>query len=223
VRSATQEHAGTERPAARPPGRPPRTSARAIELIALELFTQQGFEHTTIDQIAAAAGVSRRTFFRYFRSKAEALWGQFDTEVDTIRAMLANTSDRLSVMTAVRHAVVAANRYRSEDLPELRTRMALISVEPELAATAAVHYEAWERAVADYVARRCSTAPDSLYPLAVSRATLATCRAAYDVWMARADIDLTDYLDDGLRAMAAGFSDRVVLGGKSARHGMRVR
>jgi mycofactocin system transcriptional regulator len=195
----------------RPPGRPPQTSAREIELVALDLFTTVGFEHTTVDQIAAAAGVSRRTFFRYFRSKAEVLWGQFDTEVDTIRAELDSTSDRLSVMTAVRHAVVAANHYQPQDVPELRQRMGLISSVPELAATAAVHYDAWERAVADFVSRRSGAQPGSLYPLAVGRATLATCRAAYDVWMANADTDLTTYLDRALRAMTAGFSDRALL------------
>jgi mycofactocin system transcriptional regulator len=199
------------RRAGRAPGRPPQTSARAIELVALDLFTRSGFERTTVDQIAAAAGVSRRTFFRYFPSKAEVLWGQFDTEVDTIRMMLDNTSDRLTVMTAIRHAVVAANHYHPEDVPELRLRMGLISNVPELAATAAVHYDAWERAVAEFVGRRSGASPASLYPLAVSRATLAACRAAYDVWMTHADRDLTTYLDRALRAMAAGFSDRVIL------------
>jgi mycofactocin system transcriptional regulator len=213
MHSTTRQRVTPARQPGRSPGRPPQTSMRAIELVALDLFTTQGFEQTTVDQIATGAGVSRRTFFRYFPSKAEVLWGQFDSEVDTIRTMLDNTSDRLSVMTAVRHAVVAANRYRPEDVPELRMRMGLISGVSELAATAAVHYDAWERAVADFVARRCGTAPDSLYPLAVSRATLATCRAAYDVWMARADAALTTYLDDGLRAMAAGFADRVIVGG----------
>ena len=45
-------------------GRPPGTSARELEVIALRLFTEDGFEDTTVDRIAAAAGVSKRTFFR---------------------------------------------------------------------------------------------------------------------------------------------------------------
>ena len=66
-------------------GRPPGTSRRELELIALRLFTDQGFEATTIEQIAAEAGVSKRTFFRYFSSKAGVLWSEFDREVSTIR------------------------------------------------------------------------------------------------------------------------------------------
>src|SRR5215475_13956472 len=59
-------------------GRPPGTSRRKLELIALRLFTEQGFDETPIEQIAAEAGVSRRTFFRYFSSKSSVLWGEFD-------------------------------------------------------------------------------------------------------------------------------------------------
>jgi len=70
-------------------GRPPGTSRRELELIALRLFAEQGFDSTTIDQISAEAGVSKRTFFRYFSSKASVLWSEFDTEVGTIRAALA--------------------------------------------------------------------------------------------------------------------------------------
>ena len=70
-------------------GRPPGTSRRELELIALRLFTEQGFDNTTIEQIAAEAGVSKRTFFRYFGSKTSVLWSEFDHEVDVIRAALA--------------------------------------------------------------------------------------------------------------------------------------
>src|SRR5437763_16505683 len=107
-------------------GRPPGTSRRQLELIALRLFTERGFDETTIEQIAAAAGVSRRTFFRYFDSKASALWGEFDAEVEAIRAALAAVPPAVPMMDAIRRAVVAANHYRAADIPELRTRMNLI-------------------------------------------------------------------------------------------------
>jgi mycofactocin system transcriptional regulator len=191
-------------------GRPRGTSARTLELIALRLFTEQGFHETTVDQIAAEAGVSRRTFFRYYDAKSQVLWAEFDSEVATIRAALADTLDDLPVMDAVRDAVVAANHYRAEDVPELRMRMHLISTVPELAASATVHYDAWERAIAEFVGRRCGQPADSLYPLAAGRATLAVCRAAYERWSAHADTDLTVYLDAALRALAAGFVGDVI-------------
>ena len=191
-------------------GRPRGTSARELELIALRLFTEQGFDETTVDQIAAAARVSRRTFFRYYMSKSDVLWNEFDNEVETIRRLLAELPDELPVMEAVRRAVVAANQYRAEDVPELRMRMNLLNSVPKLFARAAIHYDAWERAVSDFVARRSGQPADSLYPLAVGRAVLASCRAGYDRWAARADADLPVYLDAAIRALAAGFRDDVL-------------
>ena len=201
-------------------GRPPGTSARALELIALRLFAERGFDDTTVDQIAAEAGVSRRTFFRYFDSKSEVLWSQFDLEVANLRRELAALPDDLTVMDAVRTAVLAVNHYGPDDVPELRIRMSLISAIPELAAAAALHYDAWERAIIEFVARRSKQPADSLFPLAVGRATLATCRAAYERWAARADADLRMYLDAALRALAAGFADGALT---TEPHGRRRR
>ena len=191
-------------------GRPPGTSRRKLELIALRLFTEQGFDETPIEQIAAEAGVSRRTFFRYFSSKSSVLWGEFDAEVEAIRVALAAVPATVPMMDAIRQAVVAANHYRAKDVPELRARMNLIISVPALQASAAVHYDAWERAISDFAATRIGQPPGSLYPLAVGRATLAACRAAYDRWSARADADLTFYLDAALAALAAGFDPDVI-------------
>ncbi|MFI5585810.1 mycofactocin system transcriptional regulator [Amycolatopsis sp. NPDC051758] len=188
-------------------GRPPGTSARELEVIALRLFTERGFHETTVDEIAAAAGVSRRTFFRYYDAKSDVLWNEFDHEVETITKLLAAASGDLPMMDAVREAVLEANHYGADNVPELRMRMNLVSSVPELAASAARHYDAWERAVSAYVAGRTGHPADSLYPLAVGRAVLATCRAAYERWSARADADLTVYLDAALRALAGGFAD----------------
>ena len=187
-------------------GRPPGTSRRTLELIALRLFTEQGFEETPIEQIAAEAGVSRRTFFRYFDSKASVLWGEFDSEISVIREALAKVPGSVPTMDAIRQAVVTANHYRAEDVPELRARMNLIGSVPALQSSAAVHYDAWERVVSEFVGTRTGQPPWSLYPLAVGRCTLAACRAAYDRWSARADGDLTVYLDATLTALAAGFT-----------------
>ena len=196
--------AGTRR------GRPPGTSRRELELIALRLFADQGFDSTTIEQIAAEAGVSKRTFFRYFGSKASVLWSEFDHEVDVIRAALAEVPAGVPMMDAIRRAVVAANHYGPQDVTELRMRMNLIGSVPALQSSAAVHYDAWERAITDFAATRIGQSADSLYPLTVGRATLAACRAAYDRWSAWADADLTFYLDAALAALATGFDPAAI-------------
>jgi TetR/AcrR family transcriptional regulator, regulator of mycofactocin system len=201
--------ARAEQPGARR-GRPPGTSARELELISLRLFSSHGFEETTVERIAAAAGVSRRTFFRYFDSKGDVLWHAFDGEVDALRAAFIAVPGDLPLMDAIRQVVVSVNSYRAEDVPELRTRMNLIGTVPALQASAGHHYDAWERAVCEFAAGRLGQAPDSLYPLAIGRATLAVCRAAYDRWAERADADLTRYLDLALRALAGGFDPAVL-------------
>lgn len=186
-------------------GRPPGTSARELELIALRLFSTDGFEETTVERIAAAAGVSRRTFFRYFESKTDVLWHAFDGEVRALRAAFAAIPADVPLMAAIRAAVIGVNSYRAADVPELRTRMNLIGSVPALQASAAHHYDAWERAVSEFAAQRLGDSADGLYPLAIGRATLAVCRSAYERWAERADADLTVYLDLALRALAAGF------------------
>jgi mycofactocin system transcriptional regulator len=191
-------------------GRPPSTSRRELRLIALRLFAERGFDNTTIEQIAAEAGVSERTFFRYFTTKASVLWTEFETEVETIRDSLAAVPDEVPLMDAIRGAVVAANHYHADDVPEMRMRMHLIATVPALSFSAAEHYEAWERAISDFAGRRLGQPADSLYPLTIGRAALAACRAAYDRWSARADDDLTIYLDAALSALAAGFAPAAI-------------
>jgi TetR/AcrR family transcriptional regulator, regulator of mycofactocin system len=193
-------------------GRPPGTSARELELAALRLFTEQGFDDTTVEQIAAAAGVSRRTFFRYYESKADVLWHEFDGEVRALRTAFTAIGPDVPLMDAIRQAVVGVNAYRAGDVPELRARMNLIGSVPALQASAAHHYDDWERAVSDYAAIRLGQPPGSLFPLAIGRATLAVCRSAYDQWTERADADLTHYLDRALRGLAAGFAPAALAG-----------
>src|SRR5579863_2973140 len=106
-------------------GRPRSTSRRELRLIALRLFAERGFDNTTIEQIAAEAGVSERTFFRYFTTKASVLWTEFETEVETIRASLAAVPDDVPLMDAIRGAVVAAFFFQHKAVYEMRMRMHL--------------------------------------------------------------------------------------------------
>lgn len=191
--------------AARRRGRPPASGPRELEVIALRLFVENGFDATTVDDIASEAGIGRRTFHRYFANKADVLWHGFDQEVLTLRDALAATDPELPLLDAIRSAVLSVNRYTADDVPELRSRMELIGSVMALQASAAAHYDAWEEAVADFVATRTGQDPNSLYPLAIGRTMLAACRTAYDIWIRRGDADLIEYLDAAIRALGSGF------------------
>src|SRR5262249_36538320 len=81
------------RPAPRP--RAGRTTAgrrrlrHALTVAAIEKFLDQGYEATTVDEIASAAGVGRRTFFRYFRSKEDAIFPNHDEVLADIERLFA--------------------------------------------------------------------------------------------------------------------------------------
>jgi mycofactocin system transcriptional regulator len=187
-------------------GRPRLTSRRAIELVALRLFDEQGFEATTVDQISEAAGVSRRTFFRYFETKADVLWAEFDTEVQSLHALLAAAPSEQSVGAAVKAAVLGVNHYGVDDADELRARMRVIGGVPALAGGADVHYEAWVDAIAEFAAKRLGQHRDGLIPRAIGFSALGACRAAFDYWVARHDADLIAYLDQALTMWMKGIA-----------------
>lgn len=187
-------------------GRPPRTTPRELELIALRLFAEKGFDETTVDDLAAAANVTSRTFFRKFQSKADVLWQGFDDEVESLRLALAEAPEDVGWVQAIHRAILNVNHYTADDLPELRSRMHLIATVPALQASAAVRYDAWERAISNFVAARTGLAADDMVPLIVGRTTLAACRAAYDVWANQPDGDLATQLEKALDAIETGFS-----------------
>src|SRR4051794_26147642 len=101
------------------------TRARAGRA-ALDLFSQRGFEHATSDEVADSAGISRRTFFRYFATKADAVWGDFAGHVARLEGLLAATDPGRPVLTSICAAYVEVNDYPAAELPLLRERMQLI-------------------------------------------------------------------------------------------------
>src|SRR5258708_19843507 len=90
-------------------GRRRVTSRAELEQVAFDLFERQGFEQTTVDDIARAAGIGRRTFFRYFASKNEVPWGDFDGELARMRRRLAATPPGAPLMDAIPQPISASN------------------------------------------------------------------------------------------------------------------
>jgi len=180
------------------------TRAR-IEQAALDLFTDQGFEQVTIDEIAEAAGISRRTFFRYVSAKADAVWGDFDAHVVRLEGMLAATANEQSVLASVWAGYVEVNDYAEADLPMLRQRMRLILTEPALQAHSQVRYAAVDRVVAAHVARRTGVTPDALVPRLVAVSTRAAATTAFEVWLADGRLPLAEALHGAFAELAGGF------------------
>ncbi|MBB3086973.1 mycofactocin system transcriptional regulator [Geodermatophilus sabuli] len=183
-----------------------RADTRArIEQAALELFARTGFEQVTTDEIADAAGISRRTFFRYFATKADAVWGDFASHVERLEQLLGAARPDQPVLASICAAYVEVNDYSAADLPMLRQRMALILGEPALQAHSQVRYADVDRVVAEYVARRSGERPDALLPRLVATTTRAAATTAFEVWLAGGTTSLGDDLHAAFDQLAAGF------------------
>lgn len=191
---------------AQPRGRPASTSREDVARIALDLFARQGFEQTTIDEIAQAVGVGRRTLFRYFSSKNDTVWGSFELVCQRLRDELAARAPDEPLMTSLRHAAVASNTYPDDQLPELRIRMTLITTVPALQAHSMLRYEAWRGVVADFAAQRLDLRPDDHIPQTIAYAALGTSIAAFVTWVDDPTRDLAATIDAGYRALAGGFA-----------------
>lgn len=186
-------------------GRPPATSRDEVARIALGLFVERGYEETTLDDIAAAVGVSRRTLFRYFDSKNDIVWGSFDVHLEGLRARFAAADPDEPLMQVVRRAVVAFNDYGETELPELRSRMTLITGVPALQGHAMLRYADWCAVLAEFAAARLGTDPDAHLPQVIANAALGTAMATYRHWIANPETDLLAALDRAFALLAEGF------------------
>jgi len=189
------------------PGRPRSTTREEVGRVALELFAANGFERTTLDDIAAAVGIGRRSLFRYFPSKNDMVWGEFELVMDRLRRELEATPERLPLIEAIGRAVVASNSYPDEALPELRIRMTLITTVPALQAHSLLRYAAWRGVIADYVALRLGQAPDDLVPETIAQVALGTAMAAFVRWASHPEDDLERNLEHGFELLAGSFAD----------------
>lgn len=176
-------------------GRPVATTHGEIEQAAFRLFAQRGFEGTTMAAIADAVGVGRRTLFRYYESKNDIPWGQFDRTLDNFREILDESTAALPLHEAVHRAVLRFNEFPDDAQPPHRERMRLILGTPALQAHSVLRYAQWRRVIAEYVAQRRDLSPDDLLPRTVGHVSLALALTAYEQWLDEPTSSLQTLLD----------------------------
>jgi len=193
----------------RPKGRPPVTDRAAIERAAFALFTERGFEATTLDAIAEAAGIGRRTLLRYYPSKNDIPWGRFDESLADLRESLASMPRDIPVYEAVHRAVLTFNHVDEAAVAQHRQRMTLLLRTPALQAHSALKYRQWCEVITSYVAGRLGMAPGDLLPRAVGQVSLALTLTAYDTWLEEEDRTIEECLDEALSGLRAYFAGTV--------------
>ena len=194
------------KPRSNPMGRPAVTTHAKIERVALRLFAVNGFDETTLDDIATELGVGKRTLFRYFPSKNDIPWGQFEQGLDAFRQMLGAMPTDIPMCEAIYRCVVNFNDFDDDALPQHRQRMLLILNTAALQAHSVLQYAKWRRVVAEFVAGRLDLSPTDLLPRAVGHASLAMSLAAYEVWLTSEDQSLQDLLDQALSGLRQHFA-----------------
>ncbi len=174
----------------------------------MEMFSAHGYDEVTLDELAAAAGIGRRTFFRYFPSKADALMADFEQDVERLRELLADSDPGLPLIQAIRRAVVAGNSYHAADLARLRLRLQLQSDHPALQANANAHYERWQQVIAEFAACRLGQSADALQPQVIARAIFGAAFAGFMSWLCDDAGDLGSKLDAALGVLADSFGNQ---------------
>ncbi len=184
-------------------GRPSATDHATIERAAFALFAEQGFDETTMEDIANAVGIGRRTLFRYFPSKNDIPWGQFDDSLRAFHDQLDSQPPERSIAEAVHRCIISFNDFDPDAMEQHRVRMRLILTTPALQAHSALKYQAWRRVIADYVASRTAAGPDDPLPAIVGHVSLALAVASYERWLEHPELRLTEILVDSMDHLAS--------------------
>jgi TetR/AcrR family transcriptional regulator, regulator of mycofactocin system len=151
----------------------------------VRLAARRGWAETTVEDIAAAAGVSPRTFFRYFPSKVDALFGDEPERESAIERALAERKPGESVLAAVRRGVIDfVTEFMGE--PELYITRARLALEhPDLLGPALVRFARFEAIVAAAAAEELRASPSDLRPRLTGAAAAAAIRCTSQTWVAR--------------------------------------
>jgi len=151
-----------------------------LEQAALELFKQRGYSRTTVEEIAARAGLTERTFFRYFPDKREVLFWGSGTLQKVIVDAIAAAPKPASALDAVAAALEAVAAIMPRPREYARTRQALIAAHAELQERELIKLRSLASAASE--ALRGRGIPEPAASLA-AEAGIAVLKVAYERWI----------------------------------------
>ena len=199
-----QDHRGRGGPAATRLGLRERKKAKtraAIRDQAIRLIREQGYDATTVEQIADAAEVSPSTFFRYFPTKEDVVL-QDDLDllwIDALRAQPPGLSPITAMRTALRESFAAMS---ADDMTVLRETMDLAAI-PAVRARMLDELARTTEVLAGAIAERAGRSPDDFAVRTVAGAVLGVAMAAW--FTAPDDIEaFADRYERGLALLEAG-------------------
>ncbi len=172
-----------------------------LEEAALELYTERGFDETTVAEIAERAGLTERTFFRHFADKREVLFGGQDDLLELFVTAVADAPESMSPLDAVGAALMAAGPVFEDRHTHARRRQAVIAANPRLQERELTKLSAIATALADSLRRRGVN--DSTAKL-TAEAGVAVFKVAFDRWINEGRRDqLPQYLRESLDELKA--------------------
>jgi AcrR family transcriptional regulator len=151
-----------------------------LQQAALELYSERGFDQTTVAEIAARAGLTERTFFRYFADKREVLFWGAQALQDVLAQTVAGAPDSTAPIDAVAAALEATSTPFEERREFARQRHALIAAHPELQERELIKLASLAKAIAQALRRRGITDPAATL---ASEAGIAVFRLSFESWV----------------------------------------
>jgi len=188
-------------------GRRRSTTPEHITDVALGLFTAQGFAEVSVDDVAQAAGIARRTLFRYYASKSAILWGDFDTHLAHLQELLDEVDrvdPKVRMGEALRGALLAFNTFDDCETVRHRQRMRVILETAELQAYSMTMYAGWREVMAGFVAHRLSVKTTDPLPQTVAWTMLGVALSAYEHWLSDESVTLPEALGSAFDVVGAG-------------------
>jgi AcrR family transcriptional regulator len=164
----------------------------------LREFAIHGFEETSVEKVAHAAGISRRTFFRYFQTKEDVVvTGLHESGQFLVRLIEDRPVDEHPVVT-LQQALEAFLTYYQQNRARSWAILQMIQSHAGLRARFLVHRDQWRAQVAELLHRR--GVDQHAADLLASNA-LAVLTVVYDQWYDDQDLDLQAAIDDGFATL----------------------